>query len=126
MIANLDPEMQELVTEFAQRFEAQKGYYPTTVGFLARQATWVLLNDVIAVAGDVDDLEALIEAAHNVDIPVGTLPTGAGVKFNEKGQNERCVIAAMQWTDGKLVTIYPDFLATKEPEYVPMPPWNER
>ncbi|MDR2528582.1 MAG: ABC transporter substrate-binding protein [Synergistaceae bacterium] len=125
-IAKLDPETQKLVKEFSERFEKQKGFPPTTVGYLAWQATWVLLNNVIAVVGDVNDLDALIAAAKKIDIPVGTLPTGAGVKFDEKGQNERCVIAVMQWTDGRLVTIYPDFLATKEPEYIPMPAWDVR
>ena len=126
VLENLDPEIKSLAEEFSVRFEAQKGYVPTTVGYLAWESTWVLCNEVIAVAGDVNDLEALVAAAKAVDLPVGTLPTGYGIRFDEKGQNERCVIAAMQWRDGKLVTIYPDFLATQEPIYVPMPPWNER
>ena len=118
--------MRALVEEFSSRFETEKGYAPTTVGFLGWQAAWVLLNDVIAVVGDVDDVDALIAAAKEIDIPLGTLPTGAGVKFDAKGQNERCAIAAMQWHDGRMVTVYPDFLATKAIEHVPMPPWNDR
>ena len=125
-IENLDPEMQELVKEFSARFEAKMGFPPTTVGYLGWQATWVLLNDVIAVAGDVDNLDALIAAAKAIDIPEGTLPTGAGVKFAENGQNERCVIAAMQWNDGKLETVFPEFLAVREPTNLPMVPWNQR
>ena len=126
VIENLDPEMQALVKEFSERFEKKMGYPPTTVGYLGWQATWVLLNDVIAVAGGVDDLDAMIAAAKAIDIPEGTLPTGAGVKFGENGQNTRCVIAAMQWNDGKMETVFPDFLAVREPTNIPMVPWNQR
>lgn len=126
VLENLPDDMPELVAEFQKRFKAERGYDSPTVGYLTWQATWVLLNNVIKPVGGVDDLDKLIAAAKAIDIPVGALPTGAGVKFNEKGQNERCVIAAMQWTDGKLVTIYPDSLKAKEPEYIPMPAWSER
>jgi len=126
VLESLDPDMRELVIEFSERFEREKGYPPTTVGYLAFQATWILLRDVIAVVGDVDDVDALVAAAKNINLPIGTLPTGAGVKFNEKGQNERCVIAVMQWDQGRLVTVYPDFLATRAVEHVPMPPWDQR
>lgn len=126
VISNLDPEMQELVTEFQKRFEEKMGFAPTTVGYLGWQATWVLLNDVIAQVGDVDDVDALVAAAKALDIPEGTLPTGAGVKFGDNGQNQRCVIAAMQWTDGNLKTVYPDFLAVREPTNLPMVNWSDK
>lgn len=126
VLENLSPEMAELTKEFQERFKAENGYDAPVVGYLAWQATWVLLNDVIAQVGDVDDVDALIEAARAVDIPEGTLPTGAGVKFDANGQNERCVIAAMQWQDGKLVTIYPESLAQADMICVPMPSWSER
>lgn len=126
VIENLDPEMQELVTEFQKRFEEKMGFAPTTVGYLGWQATWVLLNDVIAQVGDVDDVDALVAAAKALDIPEGTLPTGAGVKFGDNGQNQRCVIAAMQWTEGKLETVYPDFLAVREPTNLPMVNWSDK
>ncbi len=127
VLENLDPEMQELAKEFAKRFEAELGYAPTTVGYLGWESTWILLNNVVAqVNGDVDDLDGLIAAAKAVDIPEGTMPTGYGCKFNDKGQNERCVIASMQWQDGKLVTIYPEELSKAEPIRIPMPAWDER
>ena len=127
VLENLDPEMAALVEEFAERFEAELGYAPTTVGYLAWQATWVLLNNVIAeVDGNVEDVDGLIEAAKAIDIPVGTLPTGYGVKFDEKGQNERCVIAIMQWRDGQLVTVYPDNLAQEEIVDLPRAQWTDR
>ncbi len=126
---NLDklaPEMAELVADFEARYIEARGYNPPAIGYLCWQATWVLLNDVIAPAGGTDDVDALIANAKALDIPEGTLPTGAGVKFDENGQNERAVLAAMQWQDGELVTLYPEFVANAEPIWIPLPAWDER
>ncbi len=126
VLKNLDPNMAKAVEEFQKRFKAARGYDSPTVGYLAWQATWVLLNNVIATAGGTDNLAAMIKAAKELDIKVGSLPTGAGVKFDESGQNTRAVISAMQWQKGKLVTIYPDYLANAQGIMIPLPAWNKR
>lgn len=127
VLENLDPEMAKLCIEFSERFEKERGYVPPTVGYLVFQGLWVLLNDIIAkVDGDVSDIDGMIAAAKAVDIPIGSLPTGAGVKFDENGQNERCVISVMQWQDGKLVTVYPDNLANAEIIDLPRAQWTDR
>ena len=118
--------MAKAVAEFQERFQAARGYASPTVGYLAWQATWVLLHDVIAKAGGTDDLAAMIRAAKALDIKAGYLPTGAGVKFDENGQNQRPVISAMQWQNGKLVTIYPAYLANAKPIMLPLPVWSKR
>ena len=126
VLKNLDPAMAKAVAEFQKRFEAARGYASPTVGYLAWQATWVLLNNVIAAAGGTDDLAAMIKAAKELDLKAGYLPTGAGVKFDESGQNQRAIISAMQWQKGKLVTIYPEYLANAEGILSPLPAWNQR
>ena len=126
VLKNLDPAMAKAVAEFQKRFEAARGYASPTVGYLAWQATWVLLNNVIAAAGGTDDLAAMIKAAKELDLKAGYLPTGAGVKFDESGQNQRAIISAMQWQKGKLVTIYPEYLANAEAIMIPLPAWNKR
>lgn len=122
----LDPEMATLVKEFQERYMEERGYMPPTVGYLCWQATWVLLNDIILAADGADDVDKMVELAKALDIPEGTLPTGAGVKFDEKGQNQRALMAAMQWQDGKLVTIYPESIANAEAKWIPLPSWAER
>lgn len=126
VVKNLDPEMAKNVAEFQKRFQAARGYASPTVGYLAWQATWVLLNNVIAKAGGTDDLNAMIAAAKALDIKAGYLPTGAGIKFDETGQNQRAIISAMQWQKGKLVTIYPEYLANAQPVMIPLPAWGKR
>jgi branched-chain amino acid transport system substrate-binding protein len=126
LVKNLDPAMAKAVAEFQERFQAARGYASPTVGYLAWQATWVLLHNVIAKAGGTDDLAAMINAAKALDIKAGYLPTGAGIKFDENGQNQRPVISAMQWQNGKLVTIYPAYLANAKPIMLPLPVWSKR
>ncbi len=124
VVKNLDPAMAKAVTEFQKRFKAARGYDSPTVGYLAWQATWVLLNDVIGKVGGTNDLAAMIKTAKALDLKAGYLPTGAGVKFDENGQNLRPVISAMQWQGGKLVTIFPDYLANAQPIMIPRPAWK--
>lgn len=126
VIKNLDPAMAKAVEEFQKRFKAARGYDSPTVGYLAWQATWVLLNNVIAKAGGTNDLAAMISAAKALDLKAGYLPTGAGVKFDENGQNLRPIISAMQWQKGKLVTIFPDYLANAQAVMMPLPAWGKR
>lgn len=123
---NFEPELKEAVIEFEKRYEAERGYMPPAIGYLTFQAAWVLAHNVIEVAGGTDDYQAMIDAANAIDIPEGSLPTGAGVKFDENGQNQRAILAAMQWQDGKLVTIYPEYIASGEPIMIPLPAWSER
>ncbi|GAA0182921.1 ABC transporter substrate-binding protein [Clostridium sediminicola] len=124
-LENLDPEMAKAVEEFMTEFEKQTGNTPGATTILSWQAAWVLLNNVIAEASSTETKD-LVEVAKNLDIPLGTLPTGAGVKFDENGQNERAVAAAMQWQSGELVVVYPETVAKTEPVMIPLPTWSER
>lgn len=123
---SLDPELAEAVKEFEVRFEKERGYQPPVVGYLTFQAAWVLAKEVIEKAGGVDDYQAMIDAANSIDMLVGSLPTGSGVRFDENGQNERAVLVAMQWQDGVLETIYPESMASAEPIMIPRPKWSDR
>ncbi len=68
----------------------------------------------------------MIDAAHAIDLPEGSLPTGAGIKFDSFGQNLRASLVAMQWQNGQLETIYPEAMATKEAIMIPRPNWSDR
>jgi len=67
-----------------------------------------------------------------VKLDIGTEPRWMimpwkGIKFDEKGQNERAyaLMVQMMPSDGKYHTVWPKELATAEP-MVPMPTWSER
>lgn len=122
----LDKDLADAVIEFEKRFSAERGYKPPVIGYLTFQAAWVLAHDVIEVAGGTDDYRGMIDAANAIDIPKGALPTGAGCKFDENGQNQRATLVAMQWQEGSLETIYPEEMQSAEPIMIPRPKWSER
>lgn len=126
IMENLSEEMQALMEDFQKRFEEIQGYAPPTAAYLEWQTMWVLMNNVIKECGGTDDVDAMVEATRAIDIPYGELPTGYGIKFDEKGQNERAVIAAMEWQDGVMIPIYPDSVKVDDAKYQPFTPWNER
>lgn len=122
----IDPSLKDLVSDFQKRFKAKQGYDSPTIGYLEWQTMWFLLNDVIKPCGGTDDVDKLIETAKAVQHNIGYYPTGAGVEFNKNGQNQKAVLSAMQWQDGKLIPIYPDFLAAGEAKNLPLKSWKER
>ncbi len=77
-------------------------------------ALQVLLRDVLAQARSWD-LAELRRAALAVDIPLGDTILGYGVRFTERGDNERSFPAIMQWQHGRLETVSPDLIATARP-----------
>lgn len=124
--SKVDPSISDLVADFQVRFKGITGYDSPTVGYLEWQAMWFLLNDVIKPNGGTDDVDALIATARAVEHEIGYYPTGAGVKFDETGQNQRAVLAAMQWQNGQLIPVFPDVVAASEIQNLPLTPWEER
>ena len=52
-------------------------------------------------------------------------PTGPGISFNAKGQNDKLKNAAIQNRGGKLVTVAPKVAANAKPEW-PLTPYDKR
>ena len=63
-------------------------------------AAWVLAHDVLPAAASVR-AEDIAAAARQLDLPTGSLPNGAGVRFSSDaatlGQNERAAAVIWQW-----------------------------
>jgi branched-chain amino acid transport system substrate-binding protein len=65
-------------------------------------AAWALLRDVLPSAGGVPlDAQRIAAAARAVDLPAGSLPNGAGLRFSDDpatlGQNTRAAAVIWQW-----------------------------
>ncbi len=92
--------------------------------------TWRVINAALVLFTEVlpnvesFDSEGIREAISNIDIPIGDLPNGAGVKFNEipdqPGQNSRVNIVMMQWQDQSLQLVWPDEFANVSPIKIPL------
>lgn len=72
------------------------------------------------------DLGKIRQAARKMDKPLGSYPTGVGLKFDERGQNTRILLPMMQWQSRKLPVVWPEAFATDKPIMFPLPKWSER
>lgn len=93
--------------EVAKAYEAKFKVPPIapsgTNGYVGMQ----MLFRAIDAAGGSTAYKDVIAAAKKLDVPIGTFPTGYGIKFDDKMQNTRALPTLSQWQDGKVVTIYP-------------------
>jgi hypothetical protein len=83
---------------------------------------------VVLDAAKTDDLDKFRAAVMKMDVPVGSLINGWGVKFDESGQNsnERVQHYMLQWQNGSLVTVWPEDLTSNRAKWVPLGPWQQR
>ena len=65
-----------------------------------------ILFEAIRAAGSVD-AEKVRVAAAKMDKPIGSYPSGWGVKFDKNFTNTRAFMTVVQWQSGKLVTVFP-------------------
>ena len=126
----LRPEARELHDVYLQRFRSRMGKEPTGFGTASFSGAWLLLTQVLPKAGSMDP-ERIRQAALSLDLPEGSLITGWGVKFAppgapNAGYNVRSFSIVQQWQQGRLVTVWPEHLATHRPIHIPLPPWEQR
>jgi branched-chain amino acid transport system substrate-binding protein len=99
---------------------------PTEEGLSGFSAAWALLRDVLpSVGGGVLTPGAIAAAARSVDLPEGSLPNGAGLRFSTApatlGQNELAAAVIWQWQAVRSYTfVWPPNYATGTIGFVPL------
>jgi len=91
-------------------------------------AAWALFHDVLPAPAAARglDAQAIAAAANRVDLPTGSLPNGAGLRFSSDqaslGQNERAVAVIWQWQAVRTYSfVWPATFATGPIGFVPLP-----
>lgn len=87
-------------------------------------AGWSLFREVLPVASGFDP-EAVAAAARSLDLPEGSLPNGAGLRFSADparlGQNERAAAVIWQWQAVRTYEfVWPPTYATGQVAFVPL------
>jgi branched-chain amino acid transport system substrate-binding protein len=83
-------------------------------------AAWALLAEVLPRANG-SSPEAVATAAGAIDLPLGSLPNGSGLRFGESGSatagaNLRASSIIWQWqSPGEHVAVWPPRYATSDP-----------
>jgi len=106
-----------LESAFVARYRARFGGSPEAAAYMGFSGTWALLDGALTRARTLSpsDIEA---AARSIDMPWGSLPNGAGVRFDTNGstgQNERAFGVVWQWQAGKPVLVWPPSAARGAP-----------
>jgi branched-chain amino acid transport system substrate-binding protein len=91
-------------------------------------AGWALFRTVLPAAaanGGTLDADAVAGAARTVDLPEGSLPNGAGLRFSSDsarlGQNERAAAVIWQWQAVRTYAfVWPSTYATGSIDFVPL------
>jgi branched-chain amino acid transport system substrate-binding protein len=104
---------------------AQAG--PTEEGLSGFAAAWALFHDALPAAlrsGSLD-ASAVAAAARSIDLPTGSLPNGAGLRFSADpstlGQNERAAAVIWQWQAVRSYTfVWPPTYQTGDIRFVPL------
>ncbi len=100
---------------------------PTEEGLSGFAAAWALFHDVLPAAAAHGTLDApgIAEAARAVDLPTGSLPNGAGLRFSGDpamlGQNVRAAAVIWQWQAVRTYAfVWPATYATGDVVDVPL------
>ncbi|MHB1062977.1 MAG: ABC transporter substrate-binding protein [Georgenia sp.] len=112
----VNPEATPGLEDFLARYQKEYGEDPASGHSLANYMGARVVFDILAETGGDTSAGAFGEAATAYTIEAGTTATGWGVKFDETGQNTEAAPYVMQWRDGTLETVWPERVATVEPE----------
>lgn len=93
--------------QFAETYRRRYGADPRSGHSLANYFGGRVFLDAMQRAGAIDR-ERIRTAVLGSDIAEGTTSTGWGVRFDERGQNQRARPFLLQWQGGRQVTIQPD------------------
>ena len=125
--AALTPATRALYDRFATAWRQRTGdAEPDEEGLSGFSAAWALFHDVLPAAGGDLTPASVVLAARSVNLPVGSLPNGAGLRFATSGpqigQNLSAAAVIWQWQAiRRSVVVWPATFSTGAIRLVPLP-----
>lgn len=100
--------------DFVSAYQKQFGIQPRSGHSLVNYVGAKAFLDILANAKS-SDKDKIREAVLAYRKPVGSNAAAWGFQFGENGQNQLASTNLMQWQSGKLVTVYPESVASAKP-----------
>lgn len=100
--------------DFVSAYQKQFGIPPRSGHSLVNYVGAKAFLDILANAKS-SDKDKIREAVLAYRKPVGSNAAAWGFQFGENGQNQLASTNLMQWQSGKLVTVYPESVASAKP-----------
>ncbi len=125
----LSPDAAALLKEADEEYEKQHGGYMSAPALAGFSGAWALFTQVMPAATDASP-RAISAAARAVDLPMGSLPNGSGLRFGAPGtqmagDNIEAGSVIWQWiAPGKAAIVWPPQLATHPIETLNIDPWT--
>ena len=104
------PGLKSFVEAYQKRYGTQPRSGHSLVNYVGAKAFLEVMVDAKSL--DKDKIRA---AALAYKKPVGSSAAGWGFQFGENGQNQLASSNLMQWQGGKLLTVFPESVATAKP-----------
>jgi branched-chain amino acid transport system substrate-binding protein len=121
--AKLSEEGRSLAVAYGPAWKAKTGRETSVDSDSVFNGVWVLLKHVMQPVGS-NDPTALAAQARTLDLPIGSLANGWGVKFDGDQYNGRSVQSVNQYQAQKQVLVYPDTFTHGQLTMVPRPAWS--
>ena len=128
--AGLAPEAAALLARADTAYRERWGDGMSAPALAGFAAAWALFRDVVPAAARASDgpptAVAIAAAARRADLPLGTLPNGAGLRFGspggpDAGDNLRAAGVIWEWIrPGEHVVVWPPLFATHPVEALPI------
>jgi branched-chain amino acid transport system substrate-binding protein len=120
------PDAQKLEREFTDAVKKRTGGEPYASHRLAGAGLWLL--KLVLDQAKTDNLDGVRSVVMGMDLPVGSMLNGWGVKFAENGQNanERVQHYMLQWQGGQMVTVWPEEFTSVRAKWIPLGAWDQR
>ena len=120
----LNPPALAVYRSFGAAWTRATGRAPTEEGLAGFSSAWVLFHDVLTRASS--STTSIAAGARSLDLPAGSVPNGAGVRFGQTaadlGQNLRAASVIWQWQAVRhSVVVWPPAYATGTVAMVPLP-----
>ncbi|MEZ0233662.1 MAG: ABC transporter substrate-binding protein [Actinomycetota bacterium] len=117
--STLRPDGAALLERARTAYDARWGGEMSPAALAGFSAAWALFAEVMPAADDLSP-DAIAEAALAIDLPMGSLPNGSGLRFGEPGTataGDNVAAAAVIWewmVPGEHMVVWPPELATQE------------
>lgn len=117
--STLRPEGAALLERARTAYDERWGEEMSPAALAGFSAAWALFAEAMPAASDLS-ADAIAEAALEIDLPMGSLPNGSGLRFGEPGTataGDNVAAAAVVWewmAPGEAAVVWPPQLATHE------------
>jgi branched-chain amino acid transport system substrate-binding protein len=121
---SLSPEALAVYNEYFPKWQAKTGRAtsPDSDGDFA--GAWAFFHYVLAKANNPTDINELETIARGLNLPLGSLPNGFGLQFDNQQHNTKTLLSLDEYQNQQDIALYPAIVSHGTMNLVPRPDWG--